>query len=118
MKFTLGTDTLEIKTPVSYSMPVNDEIIQVKARSASGVSHVESYGNKIRVIKYNYDEISTAEAESLLNWFLNVSNGMEFPFTIEDDLGNTFEGSFVESTLPLELTAYDIWTVSFNIEVQ
>jgi hypothetical protein len=57
-----------------------------------------------------------ADYQLLLNWFINIVNGMEEEFELEDDLGDTYTVRFIEPEIDASLTAFSLWDVSFPLE--
>ena len=118
MFFRLGVDSLEVKTPISYPYPKRTELVQAKERSASGLTHIESFDVKTTTRTYSYEDLPTAEFQALVDWFENVANGMEHVFEVTDDLGEQFNARFSSPILNFNLTSHDLWGGSFSLEIQ
>jgi hypothetical protein len=118
MFFRLGVDSLDIRTPISYPYPQRKEIVQAKERSASGITHIESFDVTTTTRSYSYEDLPTDEFQALVNWFENVANGMENVFEVTDDLGEQFDARFTSPILDFNLTGHDLWGGSFALEIQ
>lgn len=117
MIFTRGTTVVVLDDPAQYPSGVDTELIQTKDRSASGVLHTESYLIQLRTYTYNFANMSTADYDKVVGFFINEAVGMMNEFELTDDLGVARNMKFTEPTLAFQLVSYQRHSGAFQVEV-
>ena len=102
--------------PASYPYPRSRKKVQIIDRTASGLHQIETFYVDTNTLTINFKDMPDADYQMLLNWFVNVVNGMEKVFTLEDDLQDQYQVRFIQSEIKAELIGYDLWDVSFQLE--
>ena len=121
MKFQLEGETWDSIYPASLPYVFEQEVVQAVDKSASGVTHVESFNVQTDRMTVNFDNMEHPVYEALVNWFITTSNGAEKTFTVTDDLGNVFTARFTSSKLKFQNTGVGannvpLWSGSFKLE--
>ena len=116
MKFILGVNTIEFSIPATYPYGRSTELVQVKDKTASGVVHVEDFSVVTNELKVSFKDLPEADYLALLDWHVNIAQGMLYPFDMTDDLGDTYHVRFLSSEISGNLTAFELWDVSFIVE--
>ena len=121
MKFELDGETWDSVFPASLPYNLEQELIQVSDKSASGITHVESFNVKTDRISVSFVDMEHPVYESLVNWFVSVSNGMEKEFTVTDDLGKVYDARFTSGKLNFKnigvgQNGNQLWTGNFILE--
>ena len=116
MIFTLGATTVTLSDPVQYPVTPEPELIQAKELSASGVTHVEDFNVVTNSWAYKFDNMSQADYQALLDFFLNHAKGMLNTFTLTDDLGVSRLVRFKQRKLPFKNVAHMRWSGSIAVE--
>jgi hypothetical protein len=116
MIFTRGLETITLASPAQYPAGYDYSIVQAKDKSASGVTHVESFVVRTNLANYSFVDMSEADYLALLTWFLDIADGMINDFQLTDDLGRTATVRFTEPRLHFEATSYGLWAGSFQVE--
>jgi len=117
MIFELGTNRFETNAPAQYPAVVSTKLIQAKDTSASGIVHVESFN--VIENKYTYVFVDASESVyiGIMEWFINIAQGMLNVFTLTDDLGIVRTVRFLDSQLEGNNTAFQLWDITFSVEV-
>jgi hypothetical protein len=102
--------------PASYPYPRSRKKVQIIDRTASGIHQVETFYVETNTLTINFKDMPDADYQMLLNWFVNVVNGMEKVFDREDDLHDIYQVRFIQPEIKAELIGYDLWDVSFQLE--
>ena len=116
MYFELGSDTLQLQCSAQYPLTQQYELIQVKERSATGITQTENYEVELNRFTYNFKNMSQNDYQQLLNWFVSIAKGFTNEFYLTDDLGVTRLVRFVDSKLSFNLTSYQLWDGNFTVE--
>ena len=116
MIFQLDTTIMTLDHPAQYPLTSNTKLIQTKDRSASGITHVEDFEVTTNEYKYNFVNMGDIDYSKLLDWFLNITNGMMLEFLLTDDLGTQRLVRFLEPTLNFTKDSFQLWSGSFSVE--
>jgi hypothetical protein len=108
--------TVTLDDPAQYPYKQSKRLVQVKETSASGVTHVENFLIKDNRYRFVFQDMSTADYEALLGFFLDTVKGMANEFTLTDDLGVAHTVRFTSTKLDFSLTSYGLWAGSFEVE--
>jgi len=118
MKFTHEGVAIEFTVPASYPYPKVLKKAQVIDRTASGLQQVETFRVDTNSFTVNFRDMPDADLSLLLDWYDNEVDGMAETFNIEDDLGDVYNNvRFVSSEIKHTLNAFELWDVSFDLEV-
>jgi hypothetical protein len=69
MIFTLGTEVVTLDSPAQYPLQPSYMLVQAKDKSASGITHVESYEVQNNTHIYNFADMSQADYYKILGFF-------------------------------------------------
>jgi hypothetical protein len=117
MIFTLGTEhTFTFRDPAQYPLGNNTELIQAKERSSSGITHIESFEVQINSFTYNFTNMPQVDYNGLIEWFVNVADGMLNTFELTDDYSITRTVRFLKPTLDFTQNSVGLWDGSFSVE--
>jgi hypothetical protein len=116
MIFTLNTTTVTLDSPAQYPLTNNTELIQAKDKSASGITHVESFEVRSNLLSYTFNDVSDADYIKIIEWFVNTVDGMLLTFSLTDDLGVTRIVRFTEPKLNFVKNSFGLWSGSFQVE--
>ena len=109
-------ESLDFTVPASYPYSQKRKKVQVLDRTAAGIHQVETFFVDTNTLTINFSDMPDADYQALLNWFVNVVNGMEKEFRMTDDLGDVRMVRFVSPEINGKLAGYDLWDVSFPLE--
>ena len=118
MKFYTDFETFEFSNPAQYPATSPVEMQQVRDRTAGGTTHVETYAKPLRARTLVFDEMSEVDYLGLLNWFVNVVNGMADTFNFQDERGNDYPVKFSNRSINFQETSYKRYKGSISVEVQ
>lgn len=117
MIFDLDANHMELASPAQYPQNQNTKLVQAKERTATGVTHVEDFSVRIGTYTYNFVDMSQDDYVLLMDWFVNISEGMVNSFYLTDDFGIERLVRFTTATLSFTNTSYIHWNGSFTVEV-
>jgi len=110
-----GPDVVEIGM-AQYPLNRKSELVQVRERSASGVTYTEDFSIQIGAVTYNFSDMSADYYIALMEFFVNSAEGMLHEFKIVDDRGAESTVKFTTPTLAFNETFMDLWEGSFTVE--
>jgi len=116
MIFTLGATVVTLDSPAQYPLTNNTTLVQAKDKSASGVTHVESFDVRTNLFTYSFADMSDADYIKILEWFINTVDGMLTQFYLTDDLGVTRLVRFTEPQITFVKNSHGLWSGSFTVE--
>lgn len=116
MIFTLGDTVVALSAPSQYPHKEVTELIQGKERSASGITHVESFEVRTGMLTYTFADMSTSDYQLLMGFFINTAEGMLHEFALTDDLGIVRTVRFTSPTLNFSNSSFQLWAGSFTVE--
>ncbi len=114
----LGASRVELESPAQYPLGNEKQLVQAKDRSASGITHVESFEVETGKITYNFEDMSDSDYVSVMEWFINVANGMMNKFDLTDDLGVKREVRFTSTRIKFDQNSHLLWNGSFTVETE
>jgi len=116
MIFTYGATVVTLDSPAQYPLVNSTMLVQAKDKSASGVTHVESFNVRTNLFNYSFVDISDTDYIKIIEFFLNVVDGMLLEFLLTDDLSVTRTVRFTEPTLNFTKNSYGLWSGNFQVE--
>lgn len=116
MIFNLDTTTVTLEKPAQYPYNEATRLVQAKERSASGITHVESFQVLTGDYTYNFEDMSPRDYTVLMEFFVNVAEGMLNEFNLTDDLNVTRLVRFASPDLEFSKDSYELWAGSFSVE--
>lgn len=117
MKFYTAESELVFENPAQYPAQRPVELMQVRERSAAGTSHVETYSSPIPRRALMWNSMGQQDYINVLDWFLNIAQGMQNPFWFEDERGDVFYVRFEDRTINLKEVTFERYTGSLNLEI-
>ncbi len=116
MRFESGSTYFQFEDPAQYPYSPSTKLIQAKDSSSSGMPHVESFLVQTDKWVYQFSDMSDYDHNGLLDWFVNVADGMMNEFTIINDLGVTAVVRFTTDEIKFESNHLGLWEGSFPVE--
>lgn len=116
MIFQLGSLIVELDSPAQYPLTPDIELVQAMEESASGITHVEDFSVQKNTITYNFIDISDADYQAILSWFINVAEGMMNPFSLTDDFGSTSVVRFTTPRISFPKNNFGLRDGSFTVK--
>jgi len=120
MKFVMGIQEFETSIPASFPYSKRSKRIQVKDKSASGISYVEDFSVEENVLSIQFSDLPNLDYVGLLNWHVNIAEGMLYKFDMIDDLGDLYHVRFVSPELKGTMIGHvddgPLWSLSFSLE--
>lgn len=116
MIFTLDTLIVELDDPAQYPFSPTTELVQARDKSASGITHVESFDVQTDTDTYNFDDMSNEDYQRVMDWFVNTANGMMNEFNLTNDLSVTKTVRFTTSRINFTQNDFGLWRGSFTVE--
>lgn len=116
MNFKQGTNELFFEAGGDYPASRPVELFQVQDRTASGKLQVEDLGVQVRRRAINFNLMSQADYDALINWFLNVVNGGEVPFEFTDEKGFTGTVIITDQIIDFSETSFELYSGTLNVE--
>ncbi len=92
------------------------DIVQVKEKSASGIIYREDFSVATNNITYRFEDMETLNYQMLMNFFLNIVNGMMEQFVLKDDTGYSIACHFADPKLSFTKTSFELWAGTFSVE--
>ncbi len=116
MRFESGSTYFQFEDPAQYPHSPTTTLSQAKDGSSSGVQHVESFLIQTDTWTYSFEDMSDNDYNGLLDWFVNVADGMMNEFTLINDLGVTTVVRFTVDELKFRSNYLGLWEGSFPVE--
>ncbi len=116
MRFELGATYFQFEDPAQYPYSPATKLIQAKDNSSSGIPHVESFLVQTDKWTYNFEDMSDYDYNGLLDWFVNIADGMMNEFTVINDLGVTAVVRFTTDEINFISNDFGLWSGSFQVE--
>ena len=123
MRFYLDNQELVFSVPASLPYSNRTKLVQVKDYSASGITHVEDFEVVSGSLNITFQELPQNDYTALLDWHVNVAEGMKNVFGMEDDLGQIFNVRFMAPEIAGENTGTSVdntplYSVTFELELE
>ena len=116
MIFQLDTYIVELEAPAQYPYEPSTELIQAKDKSASGITHVESFEVQTDTDIYSFKDTSDGDYQKIMAWFINTANGMMNEFSLTNDHGVTKTVRFTTARIKFTQNSFGLWNGSFTVE--
>jgi hypothetical protein len=120
MKFVMGVREFETSVPASFPYHKNTKQIQVRDKSASGISYVEDFSVEEKGLSVLFENLPNADYVGLLDWHVNIAEGMLYEFDMVDDLGESYHVRFsspeLKGTIVGHVDSGPLWALSFGLE--
>lgn len=117
MKFFTDEVEFVFENPSQYPSRSPVEMMQVSDRTAAGTLRVETYAKPIKKRVLNFIDMSLYDYQGLLNFYLNVVNGMEIKFSFEDERESIFSVSFQDRIINFQETSFNRFSGSITLEI-
>lgn len=116
MKFQSGAVVLQFEAGGDYPAKRTHALGQVTDRTAAGTLQAETLGIYIltRVIEFN--EMSLADYQGLVDWFLNVAVGSVNAFDFTDEYGDTGTVKILNSEIDFDETSLQLYAGTLTLE--
>lgn len=114
------TDTREFVFQDASQYPTSRpvEMYQVTDRTAGGTTHTETYARPISTRTLKFELMPESDMLGMMDWFVNVVNGMADSFNFEDERGDTSVVKFNAKKLSPTEVSYMRYSMSVGLEVQ
>jgi hypothetical protein len=98
-------------------------MVQVKDYSASGVAHVEDFEVTQGSLSVVFENMPETDYIALLDWHVNIAEGMMHAFEMTDDMGDVYMVRFITAEITGENTGIGangvpFYNVSFELELE
>jgi hypothetical protein len=122
MKFVYGSDVFEPTVKHSYPYPELIKLVQVKDTTASGTTHVETFDVVITGRTLKFEEMPHDDYQGLIDWFLNIVDGMGEVFEFYDDAGDFYNVRFASEKISFSMIGASVddepvWAGTVALEV-
>jgi hypothetical protein len=117
MRFYNQTFSFTFENPAQYPAARPYEMQQVRERSAGGTIHVETFAAPLRRRTLNFEEMSEADYNGLLDWYINKVNGMADEFSFEDERGDHFKVRFLDNTIDFPESSFQRYAGRVTLEI-
>lgn len=116
MKFELAPHSLQFEAGGDYPARRTHRVFQVQDRSAGGKLQIETLGVYVRTRELNFNLMSQADQDNLIDWFVNIVNAGEKSFNFTDEYGNTGIVKITNSILDFGETSLQRHSGILNLE--
>lgn len=119
MEFEYGSTIVTLDEPAQFPLGNNVMLSQAKDKSASGVTHVESFEVQTAELTFIFSDMTNDDYLKVLDFFVNEVDGMLNEFYLTDDLGVRRQVRFTTPTLNFDLTSQGEtlqWSGQFTVE--
>lgn len=117
MRFYTDTEEYVFKDNSQYPAHRPVTMMQVKDKSAGGVTHIETYALPVPLRILTFALMGHEDYQGSYNWFMNVANGMANIFNFEDERGAIFTVRFNSPTFSLREISYLRYAGSLPLEI-
>jgi len=116
VKFEIGSTIVILDSPAQYPLQPSYSKVQAKDKSASGITHVESFQVQTNNHIFTFADMSQDDYQRLLNFFLNDADGMLNEFYLTDDLDEVRFVRFDSPKISFSQNSIGLWNGSFSVE--
>lgn len=116
MQFKLNALELNFEAGGDYPASRPVELFQVQDRTAAGILQIEDLGVQVRRRSINFNLMSQADYDALLDWFLNVVNGGMETFEFTDEKGFAGDVKITDQIIDFTETSFERYSGSLNVE--
>lgn len=123
MILTKGATVIDIGKTTSFSG--GTEKVQSSVRTGNGVKFSQTWDFSINSKTFKFTGMSETNLALLLDFHLNIVNGIAEPFTLEEDNGDNYDCKFTDKKINFTydknvilegVAETEIYNVSFSIE--